>query len=793
MKRAAFLLLSLSAVAAAAAIRPVAPFRDGERVVFLGDSITHGGRYVGNLQLFWDARHPGSNVILMCAGVSGDTAGGGLSRLDWDVLARKPDRVFVLFGMNDVSRGATWTHAQAAADELALREKTVATYVENMTKIVKALKAKGVAVVIMTPTPYDEYSTWKTRQPKECSAPYVNSIGLATLADEARRLAKQEDLGLVELFWPMTEIVTRKIQKPLMSDRVHPSPAEGHLVMTALILEALGEKGVPPVTFDASAGARSFAYAPKTLPFPEIEGVGVVRDLTPALDVANRELLCFKGLPTNSTWCLKADGRSLGVYSAEELAKGVDAARLDLPATRRAKTVGGRPRDAFIGRMSDARSIAAREFTFRTNGVDMDDEAAVRKFLDERLSKMEREKSSYYSYHKGVYAKFLKLYPRRHELAAEEIRAREALAAACTPAEPCTLTLEQPFMGALPPLKDAKLDTFLTEVYGRRPVERPESLSFETLYPTETFTKATRGIDAVRKVVRCRYRGPYGEDSFRIVSFQPTDLKKPVPAFLFICNRDPGRFADLSRATRDEFFPAEDIVARGYAAVCIWNEEIAPDGYDAEIPFRHGVFRCFEKPGEKRAADAWGTLSAWAWGASRALDWIETDPSFDAKHVAVVGHSRGGKTALVAGVTDKRFAMTVSNGSGCGGAKLNHLDLPASEHLEQVRTAVPYWFCRNFAKWDGKEAVLPFDQHQWLSLVSPRLLYVASGTEDHWAGPAGERLAADLAREAWGARGKEDVGYHIHTGKHGLTRFDWGKFMDFADAHNWRDAKSEGE
>ena len=775
--------LVLASAAVTAAIQPVAPFKDGERVVFLGDSITHGGRYVGNLQLFWDARHPGSNVILMCAGVSGDTAGGGFSRLSWDVLSRKPDRVFVLFGMNDVARGAEWSHTQAGAGERAGREKLVDKYVENMTKIVKALKEKGVAVVLMTPTPYDEYSTWQTWQPKAPSAPYVNSIGLATLADEARRLAREEDLGLVELFWPMTEIITRKIQKPLMPDRVHPSP-DGHLVMAALILEAMGEKGVAPQVFDASQGARSFAYAPKTLPFPEIDSVKAARALTPAFDAVNREPLRFTGLPEGSSWCLKADGRSLGVYSAEELAEGVDAARLDLPAARKAKTVGGLPRDRFLGRMGDCRSIAAREFSFRNKGVDMEDEAAVRKFIDESIQKMEREKSGYLTYYRGVYKKFLELYPRRHELAAAEVKAREELAAACTPAEPCTLTLEPPFMSEPPALADAKLDTFLTEIYGRRPVERPAELSFETLFPTETFSRPKRNIDAVRKIVRCRYRGPYGEDSFRITAFLPKDAKKPVPAFLFICNRDPGRVADVWRVHRDEFFPAEDIVARGYAVVYFWNEEVAPDSYDNEIPFRHGVFRCFEKPGEKRADDAWGALSAWAWGASRVMDWIETDPAFDAKHVAVIGHSRCGKAALVAGITDKRFAMTVSNCSGCGGAKLNRLDLPASEHFANMK-GIAYWFCRNFTKWMGREWEMPVDQHQWLSLVAPRLLCVGSGTTDYWAGPIGERLAADLARPAWGARGKDDVGYHAHPGKHGLTLYDWNKYMDFADAHGW--------
>lgn len=118
--------------------------------------------------------------------------------------------------------------------------------------------------------------------------------------------------------------------------------------------------------------------------------------------------------------------------------------------------------------------------------------------------------------------------------------------------------------------------------------------------------------------------------------------------------------------------------------------------------------------------------------------------------------------------------------------KLYRADLLESEHIHQIRSSVAYWFCGNFAKYEHKDSKLSFDQHQWLSLMAPRLLYIASGTQDHWAGPAGEKLAADLARPAWGDRGNVDVGYHIHEGKHDLTAYDGRKFMDFTDAHGWR-------
>ena len=355
-------------------------------------------------------------------------------------------------------------------------------------------------------------------------------------------------------------------------------------------------------------------------------------------------------------------------------------------------------------------------------------------------------------------------------------------------------------LGNLPKLEDANLNTFLTEIYGKRPVERPSEMSFAELYPTETFERNPakgigRKIDAIRRIMICRYRGPYGEGSFRFTVFQPKETGRPVPAYILICNRNPGYNLDPWRDLQSGFWPAEEIVDRGYAAIAFWNDEVAPDCYDRDLAFKAGVFRCFEDPSKPRPPDAWGSLSAWAWGASRVLDWIETEPSIDAKHVAVVGHSRGGKTALLAGVTDRRFAMAVANCSGCGGAKLNHADLPESEHFKSFfnggARASCYWYCGNFAKWVGKDAELPFDQHQWMSLIAPRLLYVMSGEKDSSAGPAGEELATNLARPAWGERGDLDVCYHCHAGGHDLTSYDWNRFMDFTDAHGWRKRAAE--
>ena len=195
--------------------------------------------------------------------------------------------------------------------------------------------------------------------------------------------------------------------------------------------------------------------------------------------------------------------------------------------------------------------------------------------------------------------------------------------------------------GSMPRLEDAQLDMFLTEVYGKRPVERPAEMAFADLYPPETFERnpakgPKRKIDAKRRIMICRYKGPFGEDSFRFTVFLPKDAQEPVPAYLLICNRNPGRNIDPWREEQTDFWPAEEIVDRGYAAIAFWNDEVAPDCYSSEYAFKAGVFRCFEDPSKPRAADAWGTLSAWAWGASRVMDWIETEPLLDAKRIASV-------------------------------------------------------------------------------------------------------------------------------------------------------------
>src|SRR5688572_10118157 len=332
------------------------------------------------------------------------------------------------------------------------------------------------------------------------------------------------------------------------------------------------------------------------------------------------------------------------------------------------------------------------------------------------------------------------------------------------------------------------LELFHHTIYGRAPVQRPDGLTFEVF---DSAADAMHG-KATRKQVKISYRGPGGEGAIKLVLFIPNDAPKPAPCMLLICNR-PTSNIDPTRATKSPFWPAEQIVARGYAAAAFYNGDVVPDKHDS---FKSGVFAIFDKA--PRPADAWGAIAAWAWGASRVLDYLETDPAIDAKRVAVVGHSRGGKTALWAGAEDERFAMVVSNDSGSTGAAIARNK--TGERVAKINQSFPHWFNENYKAYADRENELPVDQHMLAALTAPRLLYIASASEDSWAHPKSEFLTAVHASPVFRLLGRTgissptmpkadapmhdgDIGYHLRTGKHNLTEYDWGCFMDFADKH----------
>jgi hypothetical protein len=255
------------------------------------------------------------------------------------------------------------------------------------------------------------------------------------------------------------------------------------------------------------------------------------------------------------------------------------------------------------------------------------------------------------------------------------------------------------------------------------------------------------------------------------------------------------RATEKSRGKHASRWPLELAVGRGYAVATFYYGDIEPDHRDG---WRDGIRGDLARStGRPYAADDWGAIAAWAWGLSRALDHLETDPDIDAKRVAVFGHSRHGKTALWAGAQDERFAITISNDSGEGGASIARRTY--GERVSDLVRAVPYWFCGNYAHFVDRESEMPIDSHMLVALSAPRPAYIASAVEDRWADPLGEFLAGKHAAPAWKLFGLEGlgvteqppldqpvgrtIGYHVRAGDHDITAYDWKQFLDFADRH----------
>ncbi len=299
---------------------------------------------------------------------------------------------------------------------------------------------------------------------------------------------------------------------------------------------------------------------------------------------------------------------------------------------------------------------------------------------------------------------------------------------------------------------------------------------------------------AIRKTVEVEAVRKDRHFIFTFDVFIPAKAEHPVPAFVEICNRGPMN-CDPARENLSSFYPAETIISRGYACAAFRTHEVAPD---YEEGFKTGFHRLFPEYTENRPDDAWGTITVWAWAASRVMDYFETEPMIDASRVAVVGHSRGGKTALWCGAQDERFAMAVSSCSGNSGDAISRGK--TGESIAQILDRFPFWFAKNYQKYANHEEEMPFDQHFLVSLMAPRLVYTSTKSNDSWADPASEfesLVQTDPVYQLFDVKGLEQrerplpeqplhegrIGHHHKTGEHTMDDYDWDLYMDYADKH----------
>lgn len=331
---------------------------------------------------------------------------------------------------------------------------------------------------------------------------------------------------------------------------------------------------------------------------------------------------------------------------------------------------------------------------------------------------------------------------------------------------------------SLPELKtrEEMLEILQSQEYGYMPPV-PEELHFSE---EEADTRFCAGKAQLRKVTaHCKQNGkPF---SFPFYASVPTTGGKH-PFFVHVNFRD---------CVPDRYQPNEEIHDCGFAVLSFCYQDVTSDDDD----FTNGLAGVLYENGERGQHDA-GKIAMWAWACQRVLDYACTQPEvFDLSAAGVCGHSRLGKTALLAAATDQRFGFAYSNDSGCSGAALSRARM--GETVAAINRAFPYWFCKKFWEYAENEDKMPFDQHYLIASIAPRKVLVGSAAEDAWAGPESEFLSCLAASSAFEKglvhEGKVphapekllegDVGYHIRHGKHYFSRTDWQRLMEFVNLH----------
>ena len=330
----------------------------------------------------------------------------------------------------------------------------------------------------------------------------------------------------------------------------------------------------------------------------------------------------------------------------------------------------------------------------------------------------------------------------------------------------------------LPPLlpRQQMISVLLSEEYGHLP-EAPDRLTFSE----ETWYAPTFGGKAVCSRITAAFTLRGKEFSFPFYTTIPTG-KGRHPFFVHI---------NFRPEIADYYQPIEEILDNGFAVLSFGYNDVTRDNAD----FTDGLAGILFENGCRGPEDP-GKIALWAWAAQRVMDFAETRQDVLNLDCAVVcGHSRLGKTALLAAATDARFAFAYANESGCSGAAISRGK--EGETVEKICSVFPYWFCENYAQYAQRENVMPFDQHYLVASIAPRKVLIGSAAEDLWASPKAEQLCCFAASPAF-AKGFNcpnrpaqtgeaffggHIGYHLRAGDHFFSREDWQRIMQFVRIH----------
>ncbi len=334
--------------------------------------------------------------------------------------------------------------------------------------------------------------------------------------------------------------------------------------------------------------------------------------------------------------------------------------------------------------------------------------------------------------------------------------------------------------------REELLNLFCEYVYGVRDIEAPENLKFTIVKETMEYGMRVKYIE-----------GGFDDFKFPFRVYLPAKQTAAVPAFIYVMHENMENHLIFDEKGNmhtgkdyNSCLPLKDITDNGFAIAVMPTRALNYD-WNSRSNFKKGIFK-HVKPLKGRNKNSWGSISAWAWGVSRVVDYLETDNDINRQELCATGHSRSGKAALWAAATDQRIRLVNPNNSGCLGAAV--LRGKRGEHIKNI--AVSDWFCDKLKEFAEHEELLPVDQHMLLALMAPRFIYLTCSVDDEWSDPDAELLSAQLASEVYKLHGKKgliapdkpivnevyqegEIAYHIKSGDHSQTKFDWDNLMTY--------------